>query len=115
MANTTLALFALEEGVEYCNADLEFLAECGQDLCCPGIGDGVNNGHGGGYFMPMFGESEQCWPVALRATLYLVGMLWCFLGVAIVADLFMGAIDQITSSTYIKKDKAGKKQVMKVW
>jgi len=42
-------------------------------------------------------------------------MAWCFLGVAIIADLFMAAIDQVTSSTKIVKDKDGKKSVTKVW
>ena len=94
----------------YCNQDLDFLTECGEDLCCPGILD-----HGAGLVMPFFGEAEQCWSTGLRAALYFAGMIWCFLGVAIVADLFMGAIDQIVSSTYIKIDKAGKKQVYKRW
>ena len=77
------------------------------DTCCPGSGGGV--------FFPAAGEAEQLWNPALRAILYLVGMLWCFLGVAIVADLFMGAIDQITSATRIKVGKDGKKRVTKVW
>ena len=53
------------------------------DVCCEG-GDG-------GMLLPMFGDAEQRWPKGLRGLLYLIGMLWCFLGVAIIADLFMGA------------------------
>ena len=50
-----------------------------------------------GYVFPLFGDDEAGWPKALRAILYLMGTLWCFLGVAIVADLFMAAIEEITS------------------
>ena len=53
------------------------------DVCCEG-GEG-------GMMLPMFGDAEQRWPKGLRGFLYLIGMLWCFLGVAIIADLFMGA------------------------
>ena len=91
---------------EMCEDDLSKVVECGDDVCCPGQS---------GLIMPFFGPAEQCWPTALRATLYMIGMLWCFLGVAIVADLFMAAIGEITSATYVKKDKNGKKQVFKVW
>ena len=91
---------------ELCEDDLSKIVECGDDVCCPGQS---------GLIMPFFGPSEQCWPTGLRATLYMIGMLWCFLGVAIVADLFMAAIEEITAATYVKKDKNGKKQVYKVW
>ena len=77
------------------------------DVCCPGSDGGV--------FFPLGGDTEQWGNKGARAFLYLFFLLWCFLGVAIVADLFMGAIDQITSSTKIKVDKQGKKQVTKVW
>lgn len=43
---------------------------------------------------------EECtWPRELRAFLYLAGLLYCFFGVAIIADIFMGAIEKITSKT----------------
>ena len=88
--------------------DLTLLAETcltTQDICCP---------EGGGNFFPS-SDGEYTWPVPLRAILYFIGMAWCFLGVAIIADLFMAAIDQVTSSTKIVKDKDGKKSVTKVW
>ena len=47
--------------------------------------------------------------------LYFIGMVWCFLGVAIIADLFMAAIDQVTSATKIIKKADGKRRVFKVW
>ena len=43
--------------------------------------------------------SEFTWPVEVRAFLYLLGLLYCFTGVAIIADIFMGAIEKITSTT----------------
>lgn len=73
-------------------------------------------GSDGGMLMPFFGEDEQKWPTALRAILYLFGMVWCFLGVAIIADLFMEAIEQITSKVTITTDKvSGKKRVRRFW
>ncbi|KAF4669462.1 Sodium/calcium exchanger 2 [Perkinsus chesapeaki] len=52
---------------------------------------------GGGLILPLFGDSEHDWPNGLRVVLYLVGLLWCFVGVAIISDVFMGAIEKITS------------------
>lgn len=50
-----------------------------------------------GLILPIF--SEETWPTALRGTLYLIGLLYSFLGVSIVADIFMCAIEKITSKT----------------
>lgn len=69
--------------------------------------------------LPILDESN--WHVAVRATLYLVAMLWFFLGIAIVADTFMCAIEKITSKTRIVKIadsevKGGTRDVeVKVW
>lgn len=43
--------------------------------------------------------NEFTWPIEVRAFLYLFGLLYCFMGVAIIADIFMGAIEKITSTT----------------
>jgi len=48
-------------------------------------------------FLPLF-LSEETWPTAVRSFLYLVALLWCFLGIAIIADIFMASIEVITSS-----------------
>ena len=69
---------------------------------------------GGGILLPLFGEDEQdfhishaelsptaacgllpamClqeWRKGLRAVLYLLGLLWLFMAVATVSDIFMG-------------------------
>ena len=50
-----------------------------------------------GLILPII--NEYTWPDWLRGTLYLIGLLYCFLGVAIIADIFMGAIEKITSKT----------------
>ena len=47
--------------------------------------------------LPLFGAAEEGWPPPVRAALYLLGLLWFFLGVGIIADIFMTAIEVITS------------------
>jgi len=42
---------------------------------------------------------EGTWNPYVRGSLYMAGLLYCFMGVAIVADIFMGAIEKITSKT----------------
>ena len=53
----------------------------------------------GTLFLPFLNESE--WSKGSRTLLYIVALLWCFMGVAIAADLFMCAIEVITSKTKI--------------
>lgn len=43
--------------------------------------------------------NEYTWSVETRAVLYFIGLLYCFMGIAIIADVFMGAIEKITSTT----------------
>jgi len=50
-----------------------------------------------GLILPIF--FEETWPKELRVIVYLVGLLYSFLGVSIVADIFMCAIEKITSKT----------------
>mmetsp|Transcript_8082 Transcript_8082/g.18916 ORF Transcript_8082/g.18916 Transcript_8082/m.18916 type:complete len:867 (+) Transcript_8082:186-2786(+) len=52
---------------------------------------------GGGLLLPILGDTEQDWPTGVRIILYLLGLFWTFLGVAIVADVFMGAIEKVVS------------------
>lgn len=40
---------------------------------------------------------EQQWPSELRCWIYGVALVYCFLGVSIIADLFLAAIEMITS------------------
>ena len=50
-----------------------------------------------GLILPLF--FEETWPKSFRTIVYLVGLLYSFLGVSIVADIFMCAIEKITSKT----------------
>ena len=43
--------------------------------------------------------SEASWPIGARASVYLIGLLWSFMAIAIIADIFMSAISTITSHT----------------
>ena len=52
---------------------------------------------GEGLLMPFV--NEYTWPVGARAFIYLLGLLWSFFAVAIIADVFMCAIERITSKT----------------
>jgi len=70
---------------------------------------------GGGLILPLFGDDEQSWPNGLRAVLYFLALSWCFLGVAVIADIFMAAIEEITSKRRVCSLQNGKKVVLKVW
>ena len=65
--------------------------------------------------------NEYTWSIGVRAFLYFVGLLWCFLGVAIIADIFMCAIEKITSRTRTIKvanqesEKGYEEIEVKVW
>mmetsp|Transcript_62540 Transcript_62540/g.177601 ORF Transcript_62540/g.177601 Transcript_62540/m.177601 type:complete len:428 (+) Transcript_62540:11-1294(+) len=52
---------------------------------------------GYGLIFPAGGDAEARLPHGLRAALYAAALLFCFLGVSIVADMFMAAIEEITS------------------
>lgn len=41
--------------------------------------------------------AENLWPAALRGFLYIVALVYFFLGVAIASDIFMASIETITS------------------
>lgn len=60
--------------------------------------------------LPIF--DERSWPIWLRVTLYFLAMMYFFLGVAIITDVFMSAIEVITSKTrkvYLAKTGRSKK------
>ncbi|XP_052770198.1 sodium/calcium exchanger 2-like isoform X2 [Mya arenaria] len=48
-----------------------------------------------GLFFPI--TNEYTWAKSFRIIVYLVGLLWSFMGVSIIADMFMEAIETITS------------------
>ena len=74
-----------------------------------------------GLFLPIFGDGEQKLSTAnewgrgflyFRALYYLLGLLWFFLGVSIIADIFMAAIETITSK---ERRVPGTDLTYKVW
>jgi len=69
----------------------------------------ICQGDGKGLFLPLFGRDENAWNIHLRQVLYLFGLLYCFMGVAIIADVFMSAIEKITS----KKKRVHEKDPIK--
>jgi len=57
-----------------------------------------------GLIFPIF-SGEGSWNTGFRAFLYIVGLLWAFVGIAILSDVFMAGIETITNSTYKKRVK----------
>ena len=57
---------------------------------------------------------ENIWAHEARGILYFVALVWIFLGVSIIADMFMDAIEHITSKTK-KVTKNGKTYTVMVW
>jgi len=71
-----------------------------------------------GLWLPLI--SEFTWHPYARTAVYLIGLLWCFMGVAILADVFMCSIEKITSKTRIitiaSTSKAGTEEIeIRVW
>ena len=55
-----------------------------------------------GLFLPVI-SFEYLWDKNVRAFLYISGLLWCFVGVSVLADAFMAGIEAITAWTTQKK------------
>jgi len=56
---------------------------------------------GSGLFLPIGGDQHQEYKAGtIMCVPYLIGLLWCFMGVGIIADIFMSGIETITSQTY---------------
>lgn len=74
-------------------------------ICQPG---------GSGVLFPV--ADENSWPNEMRILLYAVGLIWSFLGVGIISDMFMNAIETITSKKkQIKLPDSDKKITVSVW
>eukprot|EP00929_Paragymnodinium_shiwhaense_P035738 TRINITY_DN19264_c0_g1_i1.p1 TRINITY_DN19264_c0_g1~~TRINITY_DN19264_c0_g1_i1.p1 ORF type:complete len:819 (+),score=189.26 TRINITY_DN19264_c0_g1_i1:108-2564(+) len=52
---------------------------------------------GSGVLLPLGGEAETKWDNRAKVFLYGAGMVYCFLGVGVISDVFMSAIERITS------------------
>ena len=68
-----------------------------------------------GYIAPIGGDAEREWNPYLLGVLYFLGLCWCFLGVSIIADIFMLAIEKITSIDRIITRKDGTKYRIRTW
>lgn len=66
-----------------------------------------------GIWMPFFNESQI--PLPLRATLYLLGLIYIFVGIALASDMLMCSIGCITRQTITKKTISGEVKVIPMW
>jgi len=69
---------------------------------------------GQGIVLP-FSQSEHDLPNIVRGIFYSVFLVYCFLGVSIVADTFMGAIEAVTSRRRQIRLKNGRNMTVKIW
>jgi len=67
----------------------------------------------GGLLIPVFDETS--WPKGLRIFLYFLALVWSFLGVGIVSDIFMMAIEVITAQEKTITTPDGATISVKVW
>lgn len=82
------------------SADAKFICEVG----------------GSAVIFPLFGDAEQEWGQWIRIVLYLVGLFWCFMGVAIISNVFMAAIEKVTSKKVRIFNKASARfRTYEVW
>ena len=77
--------------------------------------DTIENPNSGGLVLPLFGDDELEWGRTVLGILYFLGMIWAFMGVGIVADVFMEGIETITSQTKKIKGPDGKDYEVKIW
>lgn len=76
------------------------------EICDPG---------GRGLIFPLL-ESEQRWNQGFRAALYVLALLYLFLGVSVVADKFVTSIERITSKKkLVVKPGTGRMVTVTVW
>jgi len=69
---------------------------------------------GKGLFLPLT-RHETEWHNAWRAAHYGIAMLFCFLGVSLIADTFMASIEAITSRRRRVTLKDGRVRTAKIW
>ena len=80
-----------------------------------GIEADICRENGSGVLLPLFRE-EWKWDSTLRFFLYFFGLGYMFCGVGVVSDIFMNAIEEITSKTVKKVNPASGEFVrVKVW
>jgi len=85
---SALTVLRLRSG--YAEGDCDWVDDLDPPLPCDTCGEGTQ-------VLPLGGEWEKSLSRYARAPIYFLGMTWCFLGIAIVCDQFMAAIEVITS------------------
>lgn len=72
--------------------------------------------HGGKGFVFPLTEAEHDWPSGVQVLLYLIGLLYLFIGISVVSDVFMGAIEVICSSKRrLRQKSTGRLITVAVW
>eukprot|EP00927_Polykrikos_kofoidii_P003541 TRINITY_DN11417_c0_g1_i1.p1 TRINITY_DN11417_c0_g1~~TRINITY_DN11417_c0_g1_i1.p1 ORF type:complete len:1139 (+),score=181.25 TRINITY_DN11417_c0_g1_i1:127-3543(+) len=74
----------------------------------------ICEGGGRGLILPLT-QSEQDLHIAVRGGMYGGGLVYCFIGVSIVADTFMGAIEAVTNQRRQVVLKNGRVHTARVW
>mmetsp|Transcript_78872 Transcript_78872/g.231484 ORF Transcript_78872/g.231484 Transcript_78872/m.231484 type:complete len:732 (+) Transcript_78872:151-2346(+) len=70
---------------------------------------------GVGMLLPLGRDDENQWPDVLRVILYGLGMIYLFIGIAIIADGFVASIEAITARKSQHKTKSGQTLTKNVW
>jgi len=74
-----------------------------------------NLGGEAGILLPLFGDAEHAWEPWLRGLLYGLGLVYSFVGVAIIADAFVASIEVVTARRRQTHTKSGRVVTEKVW
>lgn len=69
---------------------------------------------GEGVVLPLFAD-EHTWSKSVRAIMYGAALGWHFLGVSIIADIFMSGIEAVTSKRRTQRLDNGQTVTLKVW
>jgi hypothetical protein len=75
--------------------------------------NGCSKAFDGTWILPL--DVECNLPLGVRALLYTLVLIYLFIGVAIASDVFMGAIERITSTTRKVRAKDGSTKEVLVW
>jgi len=107
MALTTVLSLSLSAMAAAETTTLTTVTTCPEKMC---------EGNGGGLIMPFGGKAENDLPNAFKIIMYLLLLMWFFMGVAIVSDSFMAAIERVTSTKKRIFDKDFDSMItVKVW
>jgi solute carrier family 8 (sodium/calcium exchanger) len=83
------------------------------EICNGGVSK-LAGGDTGGIFLPIGGNWERTWGREVQAFLIFLGLIYCFAGVAFIADVFMASIEKITSQK-VRLKEGGHFRTYNVW